>query len=128
MTVPGGWAFLMSEVSLYTHRLLFWGEDDWTKHISFMCRAHTPVPEGPLLGEVPLFCRDHARSIPLGPFMLQTFRGRVLTVRSNFPGQWLQCEANGSNGCRVRSSDLELELGLQGDIAHKKTPIPLGPP
>ena len=87
----------------------------------------------------------------------------------NLPGQWLQCQANGSNVCRVLrlpeagpscpEADKSLPFwsnggqpfwsnmgervsscpeagpscpeagpGLQGYLAHKKTPPPLGPP
>ena len=66
-----------------------------------------------------------------------------LTRLTNLPGQWLQCQTNGSNVCRVlrggAPSDRERDGGpeeeecyrdspaLQGYLAHKKQPPPLGP-
>ena len=59
----------------------------------------------------------------------------VLGPRSrltNLLGQWLQCQANnsatGAAACEEGVCLLVSEVHVQGYLAHKKTPAPLGPP
>ena len=59
-----------------------------------------------LMGEVPLYARKSGHPVPRRPWRgvlvpLAPRRHHWVARSNNLPGQWLQCQANGSIVCRV---------------------------